>query len=89
MGASHSSMASTTDIAVEVRKIVSEILETDPGTINPDAQLVEDLGMDSMMALEILAAIEKHFKVKVPEESLVKMTTLNQIIQVAQQYVKS
>ena len=88
MGASHSNMASAVDLTAEVRKIVAEILETNPSAIDPGAQLVEDLGMDSMMALEILAAIEKRFKIKVPEESLVKMTTLNQVIQVAQQYAK-
>ena len=76
-----------TDLTADVRKIVADILETDPQAIDPDAQLVEDLGMDSMMALEILATIEKRFKIKIPEESLPKMTTLNRIIQLAQQHV--
>ena len=89
MEVSRSSMLSTTDLTAEIRKIVGEILEMDPKAIDPEAQLVEDLGMDSMMALEILATIEKRFKIKVPEESLVKMTTLNQVIQMAQQYVQS
>lgn len=76
-----------TDLTAEVRKIVADILEMDPQAIDSDAQLVEDLGMDSMMALEILATIEKRFKIKIPEESLPKMTTLNRIIQLTQQYV--
>ena len=76
-----------TDLTADVRKIVADILETDPQAIDPDAQLVEDLGMDSMMALEILATIEKRFKIKISEESLPKISTLNRIIQLAQQHV--
>ncbi len=76
-------------ISSEVRKLVAEILEMEAIAISPDAQLVEDLGMDSMKALEILAAIEKRFKVKIPEESLPKMTTLNRVIEIAQQYARA
>ena len=45
----------TINLEQEVRALVASIIEMDPNTINPDAHLVEDLGMDSMMALEILA----------------------------------
>ena len=76
-------------LASGVRKIISEILEMEPQTINSDAHLVEDLGMDSMMALEILASVEKRFKIKIPEDNLPKMTTLNKIIEMAQQYVNA
>ncbi len=76
-------------ISVKVTKIVAEILEVDSETINPNAQLVEDLGMDSMKALEILAVVEKAFKIKIPEDSLPKMTSLNQVIKITKQYVPS
>ena len=77
------------DFEAIVRKIVAEVLEVEPDTIEPDAQLIEDLGMDSMKALEIMAAIEKRFRIKVPEESLPKLTTLNQVIQVAKQHARA
>ena len=78
--------ANTADLEASVRKIVAEVLEVKPEAIDPDAQLVEDLGMDSMKALEIMATIEKRFRIKVPEDSLPKLTTLNRVIQVAKQY---
>jgi acyl carrier protein len=68
------------DIEQEIRKIVAEVLETNPEEIDPEARFVEDLGMDSMMALEILAAIEKKFKVVIPEDNLPKFTNLKQTI---------
>ena len=78
-----------TDLEMSVRKIVAEVLEVEPGTIQPDAQLVEDLGMDSMKALEIMAAIEKRFRIKVPEGDLPKLTTLNRVTQIAKQYARA
>ena len=77
------------DLEAIIRKIVAEVLEVEPGTIEPDAKLVEDLGMDSMKALEIMAAIEKRFRIKVPEESLPKLTTLNQVIHIAKQHARA
>jgi len=64
----------------QLKEIIAEIAEKEPGEILPDASFVEDLGIDSMMALEILASIEKKFKVVIPEESLPKITTFNQTV---------
>lgn len=72
----------------EVTALIADILEMEPGEINPDAHLVEDLGMDSMMALEILASIEKKFKIKVPEDDLPKITSVNRVIELTKKYVK-
>ena len=72
----------------EIKELIADIIEMDPKTIDPDAHLVEDLGMDSMMALEILAAIEKKYKIKLPEEELPKITTVNRAIELARKYAK-
>ena len=52
----------------EIRSIVAEILEIKEENIRPDANFADELGMDSMMALEILAGIEKKYKIRIPEE---------------------
>ena len=72
----------------EVTALIADILEMDPAEINPDAHLVEDLGMDSMMALEILASIEKKYKIRIPEEDLPKITTVNRAVELTRKYVK-
>ena len=72
----------------EVTQLIADIIEMEPSQIDPDAHLVEDLGMDSMMALEILASIEKKFRIKIPEEDLPKITTVNCAIELAKKYVK-
>jgi len=71
----------------ELKSIISEIVEIDPGKITPEANFVEDLGMDSMMALEILASIEKKYKLRIPEENLPKVTTLNKTIEIVNKFL--
>jgi acyl carrier protein len=67
----------------EIRSLVAEILEIDENKVTPDARFVEELGMDSMMALEILASVEKKYKVKIPEEYLTKVTSLKSMVEIA------
>ena len=75
------------DLENEIRLLIAPIIEKDPGQITPEAKFFEDLGVDSMMALEILAAIEKKYKIAIPEEKLAQLTTLGQTVAVAREYL--
>ena len=68
----------------EIRVIITEIVKWESKEITLDAKLVEDLGADSMMALEILASIEKKYKLIVPEDSLPKLTSLRKIMELVE-----
>ena len=70
------------NVEKDLRELVATILEVEPETIDAEAGFVKDLGMDSMMALEILASIEKKYKIVIPEETLAKFTTLSQTIKI-------
>lgn len=71
----------------DLRKLISEIVEVDPEKITSEANFVEDLGMDSMMALEILASIEKKYKLKIPEENLTKITNLSKVVELVDKFL--
>ena len=81
-------MSQLQDIENEIRGLIAQILEVEPEKITPEAKFVEDLGMDSMMALEIVAGIEKKYKVTIPEEKLMKMTSLKDVLGLVKEYVK-
>jgi len=66
----------------DLRAMVAEILEIEPEAVDGEAGFVKDLGMDSMMALEILAGIEKKYRIVVPEDSLAKFTTLDKTVEI-------
>ena len=71
----------------DLKDLVAEIVECDPEDVTPDARFVEDLGMDSMQALEILAAVEKRYKIQVPEEYLGKIPTLSELVKLTKGFL--
>ena len=73
------------NVEKDVRALVAEVLETEPESIDAAASFVKDLGMDSMMALEILAGIEKKYRIAIPEDALPKFTSLNKTIEIVQE----
>ncbi|OGW94591.1 MAG: hypothetical protein A3G36_06560 [Omnitrophica bacterium RIFCSPLOWO2_12_FULL_45_13] len=77
----------TNNLEQSLKQIIANILEVEPDKITPQANFVEDLGMDSMMALEILASIEKKYKLRIPEENLTKITNLSKVIELANKFL--
>jgi acyl carrier protein len=65
----------------EVRTMVSEILEISPEKLTPEVDFFKDLNVDSLKAIEIVAAFEKKYRVIVPEEDIPKIRNLGQIIE--------
>jgi Acyl carrier protein len=78
---------SNANLESELKAIIAEIVEVDPEKITPEANFVEDLGMDSMMALEILASVEKKYKLRIPEENLTKITDLNKVMELVGKFL--
>ena len=58
----------------EIRALIAEIAEIDA---IPDDTHFKDLGIDSMMGVEIVAAIERQYRVKIGDEELKEVSTLN------------
>ena len=71
----------------EVRALIAEIVEIEPEKITQEANFVEDLAMDSMMALEILAALEKKYKIRIPEDKLMRLRNLREAINLAKESI--
>ncbi len=58
----------------ELRALIAEIAEKDE---IPDDVSFKDLGIDSMMGVEIVAAIERQYKIKIDDSELAEISTLN------------
>lgn len=70
----------------EVKTLVAEILEIEADQIPDDASFVTDLGMDSLRALEILAMLERKYKIRIPPERLREMVDMQAVINVVNEY---
>jgi acyl carrier protein len=63
-----------------VRDILSEKLGIDLHLIQNDSSIQDDLNIDSLDFVEILAEIEKKFRIEIPDEDSEKFRTVGHII---------
>jgi acyl carrier protein len=69
-----------TNIDSEIAEMVAEITEVPVEKLTPEADFFTELGVDSLKAIEIVAAFEKRYKIIVPEKDIPKIRNLKQII---------
>jgi len=60
----------------ELRQIICEVAELDEV---PDGASFADLGIDSMMAIEIVADVERQYKLEIPESELEDLVNLEAV----------
>lgn len=59
--------------------LIAELAEIDPKEVQTDRPL-RDLGVDSLMVLELVAFIEKRTRTEIPESEIGKVRTLADIL---------
>ncbi|ARF65327.1 MULTISPECIES: acyl carrier protein [Streptomyces] len=60
----------------DLRSTVADVLDVSESELTDDAQFVGDLGVDSLMALEVMVVLEKKYGVKLGESELKEVTCL-------------
>ncbi|MFJ6194938.1 acyl carrier protein [Micromonospora sp. NPDC092111] len=70
----------------ELREVVAEVLEVEPEEITEASHFVDDHEADSLRAIEILARLEKLYKIEIPQTELPKMENLRAVYDVVKQY---
>ncbi len=78
------------EIKVSITALITEIAEDmdiDEAAITDDASFVEDMGLDSMALLEVLATMEKKFGVSIPESEFPNITSINKCTTTVQKYL--
>ena len=64
----------------QVKKIIVDTLNCDEEEITLETSLADDLGADSLDAVELVMALEDEFDMKVEEEDYNKLTTVKAIV---------
>ena len=72
----------------EVKALISEIIEIPIDEIKEESEFVKDLGIDSMMALEIVASLEKKYRVVIPEEKIPSIRSLKNVYELLEERLK-
>ena len=71
-------MSDREKVRKEVIAIVADIAELEPGEIAEDASL-EELGIDSLNGLRLVAEVEKRYNINIPDDVIGKIRTIPQI----------
>lgn len=64
-----------------------EQLECNPEDITMESLLVDDLGADSLDAIDIVMSVEDTFKVEVPDEIIEKIETVGDIVNYIEDHI--
>jgi acyl carrier protein len=73
-------MTSTTAVADRIRSALGRELKRDPQTITPDQALREDLGLNSLDAIELMFKVEEEFDLEIPDPDLQKLRTVGDLV---------
>lgn len=71
----------------EMREIIAKVIEVEEEKIQGDTNFVEELEMDSMLALEIVVAVEKKYRIKIAENRLGDIKNLNDAVAVTLEFM--
>ena len=69
----------------KIKEAIANVSDIDLEDIPDDASFQEDLGLDSLVLLEISVDIELHFGLEVSEEDLANLHTIQDAVDLVQQ----
>ena len=76
-------------LAQEIKTLVSKIVKIPENKIGPTANLFSDLGVDSLIGVEIFAALDKKYHVDLPEARVGDIKTLSDLVKIVEENLKS
>lgn len=74
-------MTTREEIATAVREVFEKTLKVAPDKLAFDTMLQDDLNLDSLDMIEVVYELEDRFDVQIPEESIVEITTFEQVVE--------
>ncbi|MBR6642861.1 MAG: acyl carrier protein [Lachnospiraceae bacterium] len=64
----------------KVKEIIVDTLSCEEDKVTPEASLSEDLGADSLDAVELNMALEEAFAISIPDEELANFKAVSDIV---------
>ena len=67
-----------------VYKVIKEVLTDDIDKLKPEAKLIDDLGADSLTAVEIVMELEKKLDITIDDSEVDNIVTIQDIINIVE-----
>ena len=72
----------------DIKEILVQQLAVKPELIKSASKLIDDLGADSLDAMEIVTALEEQFGIAIPDEEATEIKTVGEIINLVNQKIR-
>ena len=72
-----------------VNKMLVEEFEIDPLLLKPEALLYEDIGLDSLDAVDLIVMVDKQLGVRIEEDSARSIRTLADVYKIIDELAKT
>ncbi len=70
-----------------VISILTEFTEVQADQITADSSLTADLGLSSLDVIDVVIAFEEEFGVEIPDEDIVELATVGDIVRFLEKHV--
>jgi len=77
------------DIFLKIRPIIAGQLKTAEDKIELSTRIIEDLGVDSLDATELLMALEEAFNIEIMDDEAEKLKTINDVVNYLSQRIEN
>ena len=74
-------------IRAEIKRLIANVTEREPNEIPDEAHFMDELGVDSLMAMEVMIAVDKKFKIDIPEEEFNKAHNVSQSVALVEHWL--
>ena len=83
-------MAYTTEqIRAEIKNLIAKVSEREVDEIGDAAHYQEELGIDSLMGMEIMIAVDRKFKIDIPEEEFAQASCVNDSVALVEKWLSA
>ena len=72
----------------QIKKVLVEAINVDEEEIKPEAKLNEDLGIDSLAAVELALELENEFGIRIEDEELANLVTVQDVMDIIEKKSK-
>lgn len=73
----------------DVREVLVSQLAVKPEMVKPDSKVADDLGADSLDAIELVAALEERFGISIPEDDAKQIATVANVVSLVEQKLQA
>jgi acyl carrier protein len=74
-------------IRMAIKRLIAQVTEREPEEIPDQASFKDELGVDSLMAMEVMVAVDKKFNIDIPEEEFNSITNVEEAVAMVTRYL--